>query len=51
MSVVIPVYNERQTVGIVIEKVLNIESLLEVIVVDDHSTDGSDEVIADFAAA
>ncbi len=39
LSVVIPVYNEESTLDRVVEKVLNIPHLLEVIIVDDCSTD------------
>ena len=44
LSVVIPVYNEAGTLGEVIRKVLAIPHLLEVVVVDDCSTDGTAEV-------
>ena len=44
LSVVIPVYNEAGTLGEVIGKVLVIPHLLEVVVVDDCSTDGTAEV-------
>ncbi|MGB9722582.1 MAG: glycosyltransferase family 2 protein [Chloroflexia bacterium] len=49
LSIVIPVYNERDRVGRVIEKVLQADSLgleKEVIVVDDGSTDGTRQVLA-----
>jgi glycosyltransferase involved in cell wall biosynthesis len=39
LSVVIPVYNEESTLGSVVQKVLNIPHLLEIIIVDDCSTD------------
>jgi glycosyltransferase involved in cell wall biosynthesis len=47
LSVVIPVYNEEATLGEVLNKVLAIPHLLEVIVVDDGSTDKT----AEFAGA
>ena len=44
LSVVIPVFNEEATVKEVIEKVLKLDSLLEVIIVDDGSSDRSVEI-------
>jgi glycosyltransferase involved in cell wall biosynthesis len=41
ISVVIPVFNEAQTIGTVIDRVLNCGFDVEVIVVDDASTDGT----------
>jgi glycosyltransferase involved in cell wall biosynthesis len=41
LSVVIPVFNEESTVGIIIEKVCRLSNLKEVIVVDDGSTDAT----------
>jgi glycosyltransferase involved in cell wall biosynthesis len=48
LSVVVPVYNERGTVALAIERLLQTElpAELEVIVVDDGSEDGSEESIA-----
>lgn len=49
LSIVIPVYNERDRVGRVIEKVLQADTLgleKEVIIVDDGSTDGTRQVLA-----
>ena len=43
LSVVMPVYNEEATLGEVLNKVLAIPHLLEVIVVDDGSTDKTAE--------
>ena len=45
LSVVIPAYNERRTVLRIIEKVLNLEIVVEVILVDDGSTDGTREIL------
>ena len=44
LSVVVPVYNEASTLEEVVNKLLSVPRLLEVIVVDDCSTDGTDEV-------
>lgn len=46
LSVVIPVYNEEATLKEVVQKVLAVPHLLEVIIVDDGSTDGTAEVAA-----
>ena len=45
LSVVIPVYNEERTISEVVERVLQIPHLLEVIVVDDGSSDGTSQII------
>jgi glycosyltransferase involved in cell wall biosynthesis len=49
ISVVIPVYNELQTIGRVIDRVLECGFEVEVIVVDDGSTDGTREYLERFA--
>jgi len=49
LSVIIPVYNEEKTILAVIEKVLRLEFVLEVIVVDDGSTDGTVELLKNAA--
>lgn len=50
VSVVIPLYNERDTIDRVIEAVLNQPSVLEIVVVDDCSRDGSAERVQEIAA-
>lgn len=50
VSVVIPLYNERDTIDRVIEAVLTQPSVLEVVVVDDCSRDGSAERVQEIAA-
>jgi glycosyltransferase involved in cell wall biosynthesis len=44
LSVVVPVYNEEKTLSLVVNKLLGIPHLLEVIIVDDGSTDATGEV-------
>lgn len=48
LSVVIPVFNERKTVAKLLSRVLRLPLPLEVIVVDDHSTDGTLEIVRPF---
>ena len=53
LTVVIPVYNEAATVARVIEQVRNspVETALEIVLVDDASTDGTREILEGLAAA
>jgi len=55
VSVVIPVYNERESVRPLAQELLPVLRALgrrtEVLFVDDGSTDGTSEVLADLAAA
>ncbi len=44
LSVVIPVYNEEKTLKEIISKLMNISILLEIVVVDDGSTDNTSEI-------
>jgi glycosyltransferase involved in cell wall biosynthesis len=50
LSVVMPVYNERATLRQVVERVLAVPLALELICVDDGSTDGSREILAELGA-
>jgi len=45
LSVVMPVYNERQTVEEIIRRVLSLPMRIELVVVDDVSTDGTSEIL------
>lgn len=44
LSVVIPVYNEESTIRAILMKLVELPNLLEVIIVDDGSTDGTRDV-------
>ena len=46
LSIIIPCYNEKNTIKNIIEKVINVKpSNKQIIVVDDYSNDGSIEEI------
>ena len=45
LSVVMPVFNERGTIEEIIQRVLAVRMRIELIVVDDASTDGSTEIL------
>lgn len=49
LSVVVPVYNEEATLAEVVRKLVAVPSLLEIIIVDDCSTDGTGEVARQLA--
>jgi glycosyltransferase involved in cell wall biosynthesis len=49
LSVVVPVYNEAATLVEVVSKVLSVPYLLEIIIVDDCSTDGSADLARQLA--
>jgi glycosyltransferase involved in cell wall biosynthesis len=49
LSVVMPVYNERETVEEMVRRVLRVPLRIELIVVDDGSKDGTREVLASLA--
>jgi glycosyltransferase involved in cell wall biosynthesis len=48
LSVVIPLYNERETINAIIDRVTTVAHPYEVIVVDDGSTDGSQHLVKVF---
>ncbi|MGC2474254.1 MAG: glycosyltransferase family 2 protein [Candidatus Sulfotelmatobacter sp.] len=47
LSVVMPVYNEQATLRYVVERVLSVGLEIELLCVDDGSTDGSPQILAD----
>lgn len=51
VSVIMPVYNERSTIGEILARVraAPIDGSIELIIVDDGSTDGTREFLADYA--
>ena len=49
VSVVVPVFNESATVGQIVEELLALELHLEILLVDDGSTDASPAVLAQLA--
>ena len=51
VSVVMPVYNERATVEEIVRRVRAVPLEIELVVVDDGSTDGSREILEDLAEA
>ena len=51
LSVVVPVFNEEATLGAVIRKLLSVPCLLEIIIVDDCSTDGTGQQARELAAS
>ncbi len=51
LSVVIPVFNEDATLALVVDKVLRIPHLLEIVIIDDCSTDKTAEVAGNLAAS
>lgn len=50
LSIVVPVFNEERTLALIIEKLLRVEYLHEIVIVDDCSTDNSSAIIAELAA-
>src|SRR5437867_10486195 len=51
VAVVVPVYNEAATLGEVVRKLLKVPCLLEIVIVDDCSTDSTGEVARVLAEA
>jgi glycosyltransferase involved in cell wall biosynthesis len=51
LSIVIPVYNEKNTILDVLQRVRNVNLQKEIIIVDDHSTDGTRELLGSLPAS
>ncbi|MGB9433231.1 MAG: glycosyltransferase family 2 protein [Candidatus Acidiferrum sp.] len=49
ISVVIPVYNEKETIFEILRRVLDTDVRKEIVVVDDYSKDGTREILQDLA--
>ncbi|MBI2414142.1 MAG: glycosyltransferase family 2 protein [Deltaproteobacteria bacterium] len=49
LSIIIPVYNEKETIREIIERVKAVDIEKEIILVDDFSTDGSREILQGLA--
>jgi len=47
LSIIIPVYNEKKTIRVLIEKISLIDIPKEIIIVDDYSSDGTREILAE----
>jgi len=45
ISVIVPVFNEKETLEQILEKVKNLNIEKEIIIVDDYSTDGTREIL------
>jgi glycosyltransferase involved in cell wall biosynthesis len=51
LSVVIPVYNEKNTIRQIIERVAQVDLPKEIMVVDDYSTDGTRDILREIHCA
>ncbi|MCM8792668.1 MAG: glycosyltransferase family 2 protein [Candidatus Omnitrophica bacterium] len=48
VSIVMPIFNEKETVSKIINKVLNLDFVNEIIVIDDGSNDGTKDILEGF---
>jgi glycosyltransferase involved in cell wall biosynthesis len=51
VSIVMPVFNERATIHLILDRVLAMKVVSEIVIVDDCSTDGTREVLESLARA
>jgi glycosyltransferase involved in cell wall biosynthesis len=49
-AIVIPTYNERENIGLLVDKILALPAEIQVIVVDDNSPDGTGDFLSEQAA-
>ena len=47
LSVIIPVFNERNTIREIVKRVMDSPSVIEIVIVDDGSTDGTRDILED----
>ena len=45
LSIIMPVYNEKNTIRVILDKILPLDLYKEIIIVDDFSTDGTREIL------
>lgn len=50
LSVVVPVYNEEATLATIVDRLLKLPQLLEIVIVDDCSTDKTAQILSDLSA-
>jgi glycosyltransferase involved in cell wall biosynthesis len=46
LSIIMPVYNERDTLKAIVHRVLSLDADIELVIVDDGSSDGTREILA-----
>lgn len=51
VSILVPLYNEEKTIGQIIEKLISLEFVHEIVIVDDGSTDRSAEIVKEYKDA
>jgi glycosyltransferase involved in cell wall biosynthesis len=50
LSVVVPVYNEEHTLATIVDRLLKLPQLLEIVIVDDCSTDKTAQILSELSA-